>query len=162
MQQLPHDERRRQRSRSTMKDHRAYPEDEPANGYTFLVIRPSPSAFGLRERCSKFKNIFSHRLWAGSPHPLDDLGQKKPKVFNGRTGRPTPTRRLPPCALPEGKLRGGHCETSSSARKARYPFEADGFTVTDSLIDGRDELRPLADGAEGGTPTALMADYDGA
>ena len=83
-------------------------QDAPPNGYTFLMM-PGFSEVHLAygKDAPRFKNLFDHPIigWVTGIH-LNDLGKEKPKVFNGRRGRSSPTRRSPAtCRCPPGSRR---------------------------------------------------------
>jgi len=168
VQQLPHDEQAPSRvSVYDAKTIARIPEDEPASGYTFLVI-PAFSDVHLAygKDAPTFKNIFSHPIvgWVTGIH-LDDLGKKKPKVFNGRTGEAYSDKAIGlHVPLPEGKA--AVVDIVNIFERSEGPdirFEADGFTVTDSLIDGeRTNFARWLTEQKVDTKLPLMADYDGA
>lgn len=168
VQQLPHDEQAQ--SRVSVYDETTIariPEDEPANGYTFLMI-PAFSDVHLAygKDAPTFKNIFSHPIfgWVTGIH-LDELGKKKPKVFNGRTGEAYADKAIGlHVPLPEGKT--AVVDIVNIFERSDGPdirFQEDGFTVTDSLIDGkRTNFARWLTEQKVDTQLPLMADYDGA
>jgi hypothetical protein len=97
VQQLPHDEQAP--STVSVYDEKTIariPEDEPANGYTFLVI-PAFSDVHLAygKDAPTFKNIFSHPIVGWSPASTWMIWARRSRRSSmGEPGRPTPTRRL--------------------------------------------------------------------
>jgi hypothetical protein len=142
-------------------------DDGPANGYTFLLIPAFTDvhlAYG--KDAPTFKDIFTHPIvgWVTGIH-LDELGKQKPKVFDGRTGEAYTDKAIAlHVLLPEGKT--AVVDIVNIFERSEGPdirFEVDGFTVTDSLIDGerRNFARWLTE-QKVDTKLPLMADYDGA
>lgn len=168
VQQLPHDEQTP--SRVSVYDEQTVarmPEDEPANGYTLLMIPAfSEVHMAYGKDAPTFKDIFSHPIvgWVTGIH-LDDLGKQKPKVFNGRTGEAYSDKAIAlHVPLPEGKT--AVVDIVNIFERSESPdirFETEGFTVTDSLIDGeRTNFAHWLTEQKVDTKLPLMADYDGA
>jgi hypothetical protein len=168
VQQLPHDDQ--VPSRVSVYDENTIariPQDGPANGYTYLMI-PAFSSVHLAygKDAPTFKDIFSHPIvgWVTGIH-LDDMGKKQPKVFDGRAGESYTDKAIAlHVPLPEGKT--AVVDIVNIFERSEGPdirFEADGFTVTDALIDGKrmNFARWLTE-QEVDTKLPLMADYDGA
>jgi hypothetical protein len=168
VQQLPSDEQAPARiSVYDAESIARIPEDGPANGYTFLLI-PAFSEVHLAygKDAPRFTNLFSHAIfgWVTGIH-LDDMGKKEPKVFDGRTGEAYTDKAIAlHVPLPEGKT--AVVDIVNIFERSDGPdirFETDGFTVTDSLIDGeRTNFARWLTEQEVDTKLPLMADYDGA
>jgi hypothetical protein len=168
VQQLPHDAQ----AAATISTYDAktiagIPEDGPTNGYTFLMI-PAFSDVHLAygKDAPTFTNIFSHPIigWVTGIH-LDDLSKKKPKVFNGRTGEAYADKALGlHVPLPQGKT--AVVDIVNIFERSESPdirFQEDGFTVTESWIDGeRTNFARWLQEQKVDTKLPLMADYDGA
>lgn len=168
VQQLPHDEQAP--SKVSVYDEKTIsrlPTDEPDTGYTFLLI-PAFSNVHLAygKDAPTFKDLFSHPIfgWVTGIH-LDDMGKKQPKVFNGRTGEAYAEKAIAlHVPLPEGKA--AVVDIVNIFERSEGPdirFEADGFTVTEALIDGgRTNFARWLTDQKVDTKLPLMADYDGA
>jgi hypothetical protein len=141
--------------------------DAPANGYTFLLI-PAFSDVHLAygKDAPNFKDIFIHPImgWVTGVH-LDELGKNTPKVFNGKTGESYDNKGIA-ChvRLPEGTA--AEVNIANIFEQSEGPdisFEADGFTVTTCLIDGKKTnfARWLTENKVD-TQLPMIADYNGA
>jgi tetratricopeptide (TPR) repeat protein len=142
-------------------------EEAPRNGYTFLLI-PAFSAVHLAygKDAPTYKDLFSHPIvgWITGVH-LAELGKAAPKVFNGRTGEVF-TDKAMAChvSLPAGKaVDVAIVNIFERSDGPDIRFEADGFEVTDCLIDGeRTNFARWLTEREVDTQLPLVADYGGA
>jgi hypothetical protein len=142
-------------------------EDAPGNGYTYLLIPTfSEVHFAYGKDAPKFRDIYDHPIigWVTGTH-LDELGTKKPKVFNGETGESFTDKALAAhVVLPAGKT--ALVEIVNIFERSDGPdirFETDGYTVTDSLINGkRTNFARWFTEQKADTQLPLIADYDGA
>ncbi|MGH8711661.1 MAG: DUF6976 family protein [Burkholderiales bacterium] len=142
-------------------------EDAPANGYTFLMI-PAFSDVHMvyGKEAPHFKNLFMHPIvgWISGVH-LDDLGKKKPKVFNGATGEVYEDKALA-CHVPLPAGKKAILDFVNIFERSESPdirFETDGFTVTDCSINGqKTNFASWLTQNKVDTQLPMIADYDGA
>lgn len=115
--------------------------DIPENGFAFIIIPANCHthlSFALNDR--SFDRFGAEPLigWVSGMH-LDDLGKVTPKVFDGKRGLGLENQAVVMhVRLPENKLaKLGIMNIFDQGSGDTITFPSDGFTVTESLINGQ-------------------------
>lgn len=142
------------------------PGDAFENGVSFIII-PATSACHVQyaQDAPHYPDMFLHPIigWISGVH-LDELGTKKPRVFNGIDGSAHENAAVVLHGrLPKGLMaRIGIVNVFEPDGKDDIVFENDGFSVVDCIVNGKKKnfasyLKEI--GAD--TRLPLVADYSG-
>ena len=143
------------------------PEEAANNGFSFIIIpATSESHIKYAEEAPNYKNIFLKPIigWISGVH-LDELGQKKPKVFNGLSGESSDEKAVVMhISLPESKIAQiGIVNLFDQGDGVSIKFEKDGFHVENAIINGENQnLANYINNNKIDTKLPLVADYCGA
>ncbi|MEJ2200226.1 MAG: hypothetical protein P8X63_04320 [Desulfuromonadaceae bacterium] len=141
--------------------------DGPENGYSLIIIPAGSESHSIyAKQAPNYSGLFLRPIigWIAGVD-LADLGRKKPKVFNGLTGRALESEAVVLHAvLPQDKLVTiDIINLFTQGDGDSIVFEEDGFTVKTALINGnRTSLAKYIADKEIDTKLPLVADYNGA
>lgn len=141
--------------------------EAPENGFSLLILPAFSAVHGAyAQHAPAYEDMYMKPLvgWVAGVH-LDDMGQRRPKVIDGTTGRLHEERAVVlHVPLPEGL--GADVRIVNLFEQGDGPrirFEHDGFEVGECLIDGvRTPLAAYLQAQHHDTRLPLVADCNGA
>ncbi|MDX9899510.1 MAG: hypothetical protein RBT62_11345 [Spirochaetia bacterium] len=142
------------------------PKDAFENGVSFIII-PATSTCHVRyaQEAPNFPDIFLHPIigWISGVH-LDELGKRKPKVFNGKDGSSHENAAI----VLHGRLserlmaKIGIVNVFEPNGKDTIVFEKEGFSVDGCLVNGiKKNFATYLKETGADTRLPLVADYSG-